>query len=48
MRCKDVEIRSVDMNRYGKEIKRIDTEKNRSDSNAKRWNSMESNGRKEN
>ena len=43
-----MEIRSVDMNRYGKEIKRIDTEKNRSDRNDKRWNSMESNGRKEN
>lgn len=48
MRCKDVEIRSVDMNRYGKEIKRIDMEKKRSDRNDKRRNSMESNGRKEN
>ena len=43
-----MEIRSVDMNRYGKEIKRIDTEKNRINRNDKRWNSMESNRRKEN
>ena len=43
-----MEIRSVDANRYGKEIKRIDMEKNRSDRNDKRWNSMESNRRKEN
>lgn len=48
MRCKDVEIRSVDMNRYGKEIKRIDTEKKGIDRNEKRRNSMEANRRKEN
>lgn len=48
MRRKDVEIRSVDMNRYGKEIKRIDTEKKRIDCNELKRHRMESNGRKEN